>query len=65
MSLPIAISVARQKELADLARYLASEIVMEVLDLGEDEQIDIDPKAIEDILKAWAFTQLNAKDGAD
>ena len=65
VSLAKAISEARQKELADLARYVAGELAMETLDVGEDSQVQIQPDAVESILKAWAFTQQNAKDGAD
>ena len=63
MSLASAICDTRSKELTDLARYLAGELEMETLDLGEDVQLEIAPETIESIIKAWAFTQQNARDG--
>ena len=63
MSLASAICETRSKELTDLARYLAGELEMETLDLGEDVQLEIAPETIESIIKAWAFTQQNARDG--
>lgn len=65
MTLAQALSEAKGRELSGLAKYIASELTMEVLDLGEDTQVAIQPDAIENILKAWAFTQQNARDGMD
>ncbi len=65
MNLPKAIAEAPHKELADLAKYISGELAMETLDIGEDTQTNFQPEAIENILKAWAFTQQHARDGMD
>jgi len=65
MTLATAICDAKSREIIDLARYLAGELEMENLDLGEDVQLKIAPENIENAIKAWAFTQQNARDGGE
>lgn len=65
MTLATSICDAKSREVTDLARYLAGELEMENLDLGEEVQLKIAPETIESIIKAWAFTQQNARDGGE
>ena len=60
-----AISQASLKELGDLAHYVANEVEMEGVDLGEGKHEDIPPEAVKSAIQAWAFMQLNARDGTD
>ena len=63
MGLAKAISDARPRELSDLAIYVASEIEMEGVNVGEGEHHDITPEAIAAAIKAWAYMQQNNADG--
>ncbi|MEP6019043.1 MAG: hypothetical protein ABJ251_11260 [Paracoccaceae bacterium] len=63
MGLANAISAAKTRELSDLSAYVASEIEMEGVNVGEGDHRAIAPEAIAAALKAWAYMQQNSADG--
>ena len=63
MKLAKAISEAQSRELFDLAHYIAGELEMEGVDVGERDHHDIHPDAIVAAIKAWVYTQQNTRDG--
>ena len=63
MGLAKAISQAKAHELADLAAYVAGEIEMEGVEVGEIEHRDIEPDSVKAAIMAWAYMQSNQRDG--